>query len=718
MTGSDVGAPAWTAAPEPTEPPDPETVALVVAARAGDAAALTELVSAHLPVLYRIVGRALNGHGDVDDLVQETMVRAIRGLPDLRDPDRFRSWLISIAYRQVQQHLRDQARSRSRRQETDADLPDPGGDLAERTVAELILSEQRRELAEAARWLDDDDRRLLAWWWREAIGELSRADLADALSISPKHAAVRLGRMRTRLDDARVVVHALGVSPHCPELGALTQGWDGTTGPLWRKRLSRHGRDCPRCGAHRAALLAPERLLPGMATFPVAAGLTAGVPAVPGAVSLWAAIQGFLSHKIVVGATAAAVAAGGIGYAVFRNPDAGGPASAGPPAAVRPSVPAGGGAAPPTTTPTVAPAAGATDIHVAPDGSDSGTGSAGSPYATLGHAVAVVRPGQTIVLRGGTHRLTAPVVITTSGTAGQRITLSSHPGERAVVDASRVPTGEWAITQRASHWTVRGLEITNAPGHAYVCVSCRQSVFSRLSVHDNGGIGLLLRGPGTVANQVLESDFHGNHDTTDDGGTADGLAFKYGSGTGNLVRGCRMYHNSADGLDLSEFTDPVTVERSWAFGNGVDRWDTPGFDAGGGNGFKLGGGDPAPRVRHVVTQSAAWDNAGYGFTESGNHGTLRITRSTAYRNGKAGFAFVGSAAVLRQNLALANEDETWLGDRVDDEDNSWNQRDWTTTTLRSGDPDRAEGPRPADGTLPQSTFLLNRRDQGIGADMR
>lgn len=719
MTGSDVHAPAHDAEPDPgtRDPSHPDVPALVAAARAGEEAALTELVSAHLPLVYGIVGRALNGHADVDDLVQETMVRVIRGLPDLREPERFRAWLVSIAYRQVQFHLRGQARTRRREQETDADLPDPGGDLAERTVAELILSEQRRELAEATGWLDDDDRRLLRWWWREAIGELTRAELADALSVSPKHAAVRLGRMRTRLDESRLIVRALRATPRCPELAALLRGWDGTAGPLWRKRLSRHGRGCPRCGSHGHVLLAPERLLPGMTTFPVAAGLVAGVPAAPVAGTFWAMVQGFFANKVVAGATVATVAAGGIGYAVLQAPDPGGvPAPAGPTVAAQPSGPTGVPTAAGPTRP-AAPAAGA-EIHVAPGGSDAGTGSADRPYATLGRAVAAVRPGQTIVLRGGTHRLTEPLVITTSGTAQRRITISGHRDERAVVDASRVPAGEWAITQRASYWTVRGLEIRNAPDHAYVCVSCRHTVFSRLSVHDNGGIGLLLRDPGTVGNQVLDSDFHANHDTSDAGGTADGLAFKYGSGAGNLVRGCRMYHNSGDGLDLSEFTDPVSVERSWAYGNGVDRWDIPGFTEGGGNGFKLGGGDPAPEVRHRVTRSAAWDNAGYGFTEAANHGQLRITNSTAYRNGKAGFAFVGSPSVLRHNLALANRDETWLGGTVDDEDNSWNQRDWATTTLRSGDPSSAEGPRGAGGALPETTFLLNRRDPAMGADMR
>jgi hypothetical protein len=43
----------------------------VRAAQRGDRQALTDLASGCLPLLYNIVGRALNGHPDVDDVVQE-----------------------------------------------------------------------------------------------------------------------------------------------------------------------------------------------------------------------------------------------------------------------------------------------------------------------------------------------------------------------------------------------------------------------------------------------------------------------------------------------------------------------------------------------------------------------------------------------------------------------------------------------------------------------
>jgi drug/metabolite transporter (DMT)-like permease len=79
---------------------------LVRGARAGDQAAQDALVGAYLPLVYNIVGRALNGSVDVDDVVQDTMLRAMRRLRALMTPESFRPWLATIAVHQVSTHLR------------------------------------------------------------------------------------------------------------------------------------------------------------------------------------------------------------------------------------------------------------------------------------------------------------------------------------------------------------------------------------------------------------------------------------------------------------------------------------------------------------------------------------------------------------------------------------------------------------------------------------
>ncbi|GAA3336152.1 hypothetical protein GCM10020358_07170 [Amorphoplanes nipponensis] len=251
----------------------PDT-ATVVAARAGDPAAVDRLVAGYLPLVYTIVGRALDGHADVDDVVQDTMLRVLRNLGDLREPEAFRSWLVAITVRQVRE------RYRVRRAAPDTLLPDdvrdPGADFTDLAITRLELAGQRRETAEATRWLDEENRELLSLWWLEASGELTRDEIVAATEVTRQHAAVRIQRMKGQLETARVVVRALAAGPRCPDLALVTAEWDGRPGALWRKRIARHTRDCRQCSPAWSGLVAAERLLAGMALVPLPHALSGG----------------------------------------------------------------------------------------------------------------------------------------------------------------------------------------------------------------------------------------------------------------------------------------------------------------------------------------------------------------------------------------------------------------------------------------------------------
>lgn len=254
---------------------------LVTAAQTGDQRAQDELVAGYLPLVYNIVGRALEGHADVDDVVQETMLRALAGLASLRDPASFRSWLVAIAMNEIRRHW--QQRSPGQKNPGPLheahDVVDPDADFVDLTIIRLGLVGQRREVAEATRWLDTDDRALLSLWWLEVSGELTRAEVASAMELSIQHTTVRVQRMKTQLETARIVVRALAAAPRCPYLGEVVAPWDGTPSALWRKRLARHVRDCAMCSGHGAGMVLAERLLVALALVPPTAALAA-----PGAI--------------------------------------------------------------------------------------------------------------------------------------------------------------------------------------------------------------------------------------------------------------------------------------------------------------------------------------------------------------------------------------------------------------------------------------------------
>ncbi|MEV5438234.1 sigma-70 family RNA polymerase sigma factor [Streptomyces sp. NPDC052682] len=294
----------------------------IAAAQAGDRHALDELVAGWLPLVYNIVGRALNGHADVDDVVQETMLRAVDHLGALRDPDSFRSWLVAIAMRQI----RDRARRRpADRLEAAGQDAAQAADFADLTVLRLQLEGQRREVAEAVRWLDDEDRQLLSLWWLEVAGQLTRRELAAAVGITRQHAAVRVQRVKERLETARGIVRALDGA--CPELRELTARWNGRPDSVWRKRLARHIRGCGYCGDTREAVVPAERLLAGIALVPLPAGFTlslafGGKTAVAATSAGWSAkLLGALATPAVAVTAGATLVAGGA-YVVTQPPDA------------------------------------------------------------------------------------------------------------------------------------------------------------------------------------------------------------------------------------------------------------------------------------------------------------------------------------------------------------------------------------------------------------
>ena len=78
---------------------------LVVRCQLGEREAFAELIRAWHPAVERYVGRMLAGPDD--DVVQEVWLAVFKGLPRLRQPDRFAPWLFAIARRAVMNRLRD-----------------------------------------------------------------------------------------------------------------------------------------------------------------------------------------------------------------------------------------------------------------------------------------------------------------------------------------------------------------------------------------------------------------------------------------------------------------------------------------------------------------------------------------------------------------------------------------------------------------------------------
>jgi hypothetical protein len=331
----------------------------------------------------------------------------------------------------------------------------------------------------------------------------------------------------------------------------------------------------------------------------------------------------------------------------------------------------------------------------------------------LAAAIKNATAGTVIQVRGGTYHPTATLQSTANGTSSAPITLTAYGSETVKIDGSSLPSGSWIFKLTADYWNVSGITFQNSPDSAVVCQSCTGTNWNNIKTIDGGDSGFTLTGDGTVNNTVRNLDSYGNYDAAGHGQNADGVAIKFGSGSGNLVTGARLYDNSDDGIDLWSFSSPVTIEHTWSFGNGVNRWGDTAFE-GNGNGFKLGGNGVT--VAHVVNNSAAWGNAGNGFTENSNTGAIVINRTTAYANGKWGYYFATSAAKLGKNLAVSNGGgSVSKGSSVSSAGNNWDSG-VSTPAFKSTDASSCYNARKSDGSLPATTFLTT-GSTTIGATM-
>ncbi|MCQ8189033.1 right-handed parallel beta-helix repeat-containing protein [Streptomyces rugosispiralis] len=359
-----------------------------------------------------------------------------------------------------------------------------------------------------------------------------------------------------------------------------------------------------------------------------------------------------------------------------------------------------------------------TTLYVATNGSDGNTGTLKSPYRSLEKAFSIAKAGTTIEVRGGTYYPSRTLRSSTSGTPRERVQLRSYRAEKVRLDGSRLGDGSSLVSLAADYWTVSGIELRNAPGGGLVCTSCTRNVFQNLSTHGNGDTGLTLRGDDTNGNVIRNLDSYANHDDATGGQRADGIAITHGSGTGNVVTGSRLFHNSDDGLDLWMWASPVTIEHSWAFGNGRNRWHIPYFK-GDGSGFQLGADRrTAPSPAHVVRSSAAWANTKSGFDAGGNTGALRLQRTTAFDNWDKGYAVAGSRAQLIRNLALSNgRGSADTGLLAVSRDNNWAPGGRATPPLVTTDATTTFGPRRPNGSLPLTGFLVVMDRTEIGSPM-
>jgi RNA polymerase sigma-70 factor (ECF subfamily) len=95
----------------PLPPPSDSDAVLVQRAVSGDQRAFELLVIKYQRRLQRLIGRLVRDTDLVEDIAQETFIRAYRALPQFRGESQFYTWLYRIAVNTAKKFLQERKRS-------------------------------------------------------------------------------------------------------------------------------------------------------------------------------------------------------------------------------------------------------------------------------------------------------------------------------------------------------------------------------------------------------------------------------------------------------------------------------------------------------------------------------------------------------------------------------------------------------------------------------
>ena len=175
----------------PVSPPaasglDPEVLALVRRARSGDAVAQAELIRRYRVRLSGFLRPRVNLTHEVEDLLQAVWIKMVRRIRGLRDPERFETWLFTLARNSALDHLR-RARCRPMGTADEAvlmGLPDERQPARYREVSEALEF--------ALRQFGPRERRVM----RQLIDGESYGTIAAREGVSLNALKVRIHRLR------------------------------------------------------------------------------------------------------------------------------------------------------------------------------------------------------------------------------------------------------------------------------------------------------------------------------------------------------------------------------------------------------------------------------------------------------------------------------------------------------------------------------------------
>ena len=180
---------------------------LIYRAQTGDEGAFAALMREYYPFVYTIVIGGVNNPHDAEEVVQDTFLSAYRGLTQLEDTTKFKSWLAEIARNCARQWLRKQRGETVPLNEVSEGILQTGDSPDE----QLTRQEQRELIRRTMETLPQKDRDIARAFYLEGV---SYDELIRAHGLSYNAIALRLFRIKRKLSkQLRYFLTSIFVSP-------------------------------------------------------------------------------------------------------------------------------------------------------------------------------------------------------------------------------------------------------------------------------------------------------------------------------------------------------------------------------------------------------------------------------------------------------------------------------------------------------------------------
>ena len=187
----------------------PEVRALVAAAREGDRAAFEELVSLHYRAVFRTAMAALQRREDAEDVTQDAFVLAWRKVAGFRGDSSFKTWLLTIVWRQALDNRRSRTRwwqrtsagrfDNGRADDSGRDPKDAIEGLASLDADPERVTEARHRVKQVRALIEGLSPKLRDTLLLAASGEYGYDEIASMLGIP-------LGTVKWRVAEARRII--------------------------------------------------------------------------------------------------------------------------------------------------------------------------------------------------------------------------------------------------------------------------------------------------------------------------------------------------------------------------------------------------------------------------------------------------------------------------------------------------------------------------------